>query len=146
MKLLAGERALREAGEPGGIHFVLTTHRVRLEKQGIGQGQLVSIMLDEIASCAITRRSQPVILVIGAIFAILGVGYGFSTDRPAALFFGLVLGGLCLGLYLLTRQMVLEVGSADATIRLNIGGMSFASVVEIVDAIEEAKHRRYLLR
>lgn len=142
---LTGERVLREAGSAGKLHFVLTTHRVRLEEQSIGRGTLVSIMLEEVASCTIAQRSNPLILVVGAIIAFFGLFYTSQTQASDGLFIGLIAGGICALIYFRTRRMVLEVGSASANLRLDIASMRFEAVKEIIDAIEEAKHVRYLL-
>ena len=82
MNLLPGEQTLRESGSSGSsLYFVLTTHRVRLKQQALGRGEIVSIMLDHVASCAVAQRSRPFILAIAALAVLAGPLLGLLVLR-----------------------------------------------------------------
>jgi hypothetical protein len=55
MNLMPSEKVLLEST---GKDLILTTHRVRYEYEALGFGEVRSIMLEELASCAIVPASQ----------------------------------------------------------------------------------------
>lgn len=143
MNLLPGERILRESPKP--TMLVLTTHRVRLERRSTGFASTTSIMLEEIASCALLRTSQPILLMIaavcvigGALVAVNGEAIGLVIGVLVALLFGL--------LYFASRQQTLSLASAGATIKTSTKGMNLEIAHQMIDAIEAAKGARYLLQ
>jgi hypothetical protein len=142
MQFMPGEILVMESNPKG---LTLTTHRVRSHHEGGGQGDVVSIMLEEIASCAITRRSSPLFLIIAGIVAIGTLFVASSTRNPGEIL--LVGGGLTLVsvfLYFVTRRQTIEIASAGATIRQSVASMKIEQVLEFVNCIEEAKNIRYL--
>ena len=146
MNLLPGEQVLREAGSPGSsLSFVLTTHRVRLKYQVLGRGNVVSIMLDQIASCAVTQRSRPGILAFVALFLLAGLARIVQGGNIGPFLVFAIIAGVLAGIYFFTRRQVLELSSAGATLRMNIRGMRAEVVEELIDAVEKAKQARYLL-
>ena len=132
-------------GSPGG-GLILTTHRVRYEEQGGGGGTFISIMLDEIASCTVIRVQHPILLVIAAISVLLGVAIWIVDSRPDGAVVGIIIGLVLIGIYFATRQQVLALASAGATIRVNTIGMKADVVTDFVDQVEFAKNSRYLVR
>lgn len=66
MKLLDGEKVLLRVPvrDLGSAEVVLTSHRVRLNSQAIGSAEVLSIMLDELASCGRIRISKPIFLAV----------------------------------------------------------------------------------
>ena len=142
MQFLPGETLVMES-DPKGL--TLTTHRVRSHQEGGGQGDVVSIMLEEIASCAVTRRSIPIFLIVAGIVAIGTLFLASDAWNPGGIL--LVGGGLTLVfvfLYFVTRRQTIEIASAGATIRQSVVGMKMEQVLEFVNCIEESKNRRYL--
>lgn len=126
MKLMTDEKILLESNDN---ELVLTTHRVRLTSESFGHARIISIMLDELASCAITRISHPIFLVLagicfvgGALIAVNGRG------NEGALIGGIVLAVILVVIYLLNRQQVLALASAGATIQVNTQGMKLDDV------------------
>lgn len=102
-------------------------------------------MLEEIASCALIRTSQPIMLMIaavcvigGALVAASGEAIGLVIGVLVALLFGL--------LYLTSRQQILSLASAGATIKTSTKGMNLEIAHQMIDAIEAAKGARYLLQ
>jgi hypothetical protein len=123
--------------------LVLTTHRVRYDAIGKGGGwadrtELVSIMLEELASCAITRTSYPVLLLlalVGLVLAILVEDRAIVGIALAVLFAG--------GFFLSQRQVLLLTSKGGGKIQINTGGMSLQAVRDFVDEIESAKNQRF---
>lgn len=67
MNLMSGEKLLLESSPRG---LVLTSHRIRSIKQGVGTGEVISIMLEELSSCAVERKSEPLLLFIAAFIVV----------------------------------------------------------------------------
>jgi hypothetical protein len=121
--------------------LALTTHRVRYDAIGRGGGwadrtELVSIMLEEVASCAITRTSYPILLLL----ALAGLVLALLADDMAII--GVALAVLFAGGFFLSQRQVLLIASAGGKIQVNTAGMSLQSVREFVDEIEKAKNQR----
>jgi hypothetical protein len=139
MDLLPAEKELMRS--PGG-KLVLTTHRVRYERQVIGAGVFTSIMLDELASCAVVRASYPLLLLL-SLLAVVG---GYYLGGGGSLMSGLVVGVLLVILYFYSRRQELALASAGATIRVRLVNMDMAAVKNMVEQIEAAKNARYFAR
>jgi hypothetical protein len=141
MTYLPGEKILMESDNKT---LVLTTHRVRYDAIGKGKGwadraELISIMLEEVASCAITRISYPFLLWL----ALLGLALAILAQDRALI--GLAIAILSAGGYILSRRLMLLItSSGGGQIQINIGGMSLQAVRDFVDEIEKAKNQRFL--
>lgn len=124
--------------------LVLTTHRVRYDAIGKGGGwadrtELVSIMLEELAACAITRISYPVLLLLalgGLLLALVSRDNAIIGVALAILFAG--------GFILSQRQVLLLISSGGGKIQVNTGGMSLQAIRDFVDEVEKAKDARFL--
>jgi hypothetical protein len=141
MNYFPGEKMLVESDNKT---LVLTTHRVRYDAIGKGGGwadrtELVSIMLEELASCAITRTSYPFLLLlalVGLVLAILVEDRAIVGIAIAVLFAG--------GFFLSQRQVLLLTSSGGGQIQINTGSMSLQAVRDFVDEIEKAKNQLFL--
>ena len=102
-------------------------------------------MLEEFASCALSKTSQPIFLILAAICAILGLLMTGNARSPAPLIGGLVLGGIFVIIYFVSQQQVIAFASAGTTIRINAGGMKLEVAKDFIDTAEQAKNARYLL-
>ena len=143
MKLLPGERLLRESQPP--VRLALTTHRVRLESQAFGSARITSIMLDQVASCSLSRTSQPIFLVIAALSVFVGLGSTAANSDSNLLPVGVV-AGLVFGLiYLAGRKQAIAIASSGETFTARTKGMSVEAVREMIDAVEAAKDARSML-
>ncbi len=142
MNLFPDEQILLKS--PSGS-LVLTSHRIRYDVQATGSGELISIMLEELASCATVSSSNSVFLIIAAISLISGAFAAFGVHNDGSILFvvGLVIALLFVGLYFGTRQQVLAFGSAGATICINAGGIKKEVIMEFIEQAEAAKNRRY---
>jgi len=144
MKLMPDEKILLESDDK---ELVLTTHRVRLEAESLGHARVVSIMLDQLASCAMTRTSQPIFLIIAGICFISGVVIAANgRGNESGFIGGIILAATFSVIYLVNRQQVLALASAGATINVNTQGMKLDAVKSFIERAEVAKNARYLLR
>jgi hypothetical protein len=64
----------------------------------------------------------------------------------AALIGGVILGGILVAAYFLTRKQVVRVASSSTQIRVALVGMSLEKAVEVIDAVESAKNARQGMR
>jgi hypothetical protein len=141
MRSLPGEHLVHEFKHVG---LTLTTHRIRFETEKMGAGETKSIMLESLASCAITRRSHPVLLVFAAVLLLGGVLYQPSNIGIAYWQVGLV-GSIFLGiLFIVTREQVLELASSGTTIRVQIDQIGYEDLSNFIDTIEASKNLRFL--
>ena len=126
MNLMSNERILLES-DPKGL--ILTTHRVRSEDEGLGNAQIKSIMLEELASCAIIQASNNVLLVLAALCVLIGLFITAGGRVDAAPFvISLFIAGILVAAYFASRQQVLALASAGTTIRTNTKGMKLQAV------------------
>jgi hypothetical protein len=140
MRLLPGERVLFES-ECGRLKF--TTHRIRYDRQGGGTGTIKSIMLEEIASCAMTRLTRPWLLILAALCVLAGL-ISSIQGGIGAFVAGFVFGLVFAIAYLLGREQVVAIASAGATIHLNTKNWDLVELRDLLDRIEAAKNARYI--
>ena len=140
MRSLPGERVLYKS--PNG-RLKVTTHRLRYDRQGGGTGSIKSIMLEEVASCAMTRLTYPWLLVVAGLCVLGGLLAGVQGSGGVVaigVFFGLVCGVA----YLLSRRQVVVIASAGSSITMNTQGWTVVEVRDLFDHVEAAKNARYL--
>jgi hypothetical protein len=143
MNLMPDEKILLES-DPKGL--ILTTHRIRSEDEGLGNAQIKSIMLEELASCAIVQTSNNVLLILAALCVLIGLLLTAGGRGDAAPFIlSLLIAGILIAAYFSSRQQVLALASAGTTIRTNTKGMKLQAVKQFIDRVEVAKNERYLL-
>ena len=143
MDMLPGEKILLES-DPKGL--VLTTHRVQSEVKVFGGVEVISIMLDELASCAITRTSNPILLILAALCGVASlIAMAYSRGDAAPMITWLVFAVGLLAIYYATRQQVIALASSGATIKRNIKGMTLQIAKQFINATQAAKNERYLL-
>ena len=132
MELLPGERKVSESTD-GAV--VLTSHRVRRD-QG---GELVSISLEQVASCSLGTRSHPILQVLAAIVW-LG-SFQFAGEHMGTLPFliGALVGAGIVGLFVMSRTQVIVIASAGESMRIRTRGMSREACVQFIDDLEGAK-------
>jgi hypothetical protein len=114
--------------------------------QSGGDSTLISIMLEEIASCGIARVQQPILLALAAISFVLGAVLGSMADGSSVpLMISVIVAVVFVGLYFSGRQHVLVLASAGSTIRADVRTMDAETVIALIDQLEFAKNSRYLL-
>ncbi|HEY4321932.1 MAG TPA: hypothetical protein VGM77_12245 [Gemmatimonadales bacterium] len=132
MYMVPGERELMATN---GDILVLTTHRVRMATERLGQGHLMSITLDSVASCGLATRTYPMLLLLAAIIGTVPL-LQQGRDRMPALW---IVAGICVVGYFITRASHLTIASAGGSIHAPISGMNHGDLINFVDAVEEAK-------
>lgn len=146
MELLPGEKILLESDNGS---LVLTTHRVRYEKNVSGLAHTISIMLDQIASCEMRATSHPELLIFAAFSFVGGIVLGMSSAPYSEAGPVLTVGGIGLAvalavLYLCSKTQSIALSSAAASIQLYTTGMSIGEARNFIDKVEEAKNHRQL--
>jgi hypothetical protein len=138
MELLPGEAKLSESND-GTV--VLTSRRIRLD-QGQGRGrQFVSIPLNQVASCSMSTRAYPFLLLFAALWAI--AAFQFAGERMATMLLavGAGLALLCVILYFVTREQLITISSAGEAIRIRTKGLSRSASIQFIDDVERAQLR-----
>jgi hypothetical protein len=124
--------------------LVLTTHRVRYDAIGKGGGwadrtEFVSILLEELASCAITHTSYPMLLLLALAGLLLAI---LIPDRAIV---GIAIAVLFAGGFFMSQRQVLRLSSTGGgQIQVNTASMTLQAVREFVDEVERAKNQRFL--
>ena len=132
--------------ETEGKRLILTTHRVRYQTEAMGSAEIKSIMLEELASCAMVRSSNIILLILAGICLALGVLVAASGPRnEGALLVGVLLALVFVIAYFASRRQVLALASAGTTISVNAQGMKLEAVKHFIEQTEAAKNSRYLI-
>jgi hypothetical protein len=145
MRVLPGEHVLYESESTKNGTLTVSTHRVTHEQHGVGQGTIKSIMLEEVASCAMMRQTYPALLVLAVISVVVGVIANLQDRRDLApVGIGLLIGVVLVLCYFGKREQGVTIASAGATIFFNTVGWTLAEVRELMDEVDGAKNARYL--
>ena len=128
----------------GTTQLVLTTHRLRLETATLGSASIVSIMLEGLASCRVSRTSRPLFLILATISLLSGLLIGANNGKSGVFVVGVLAAALFGALYYASRLQVLSLRSAADRAQISTRGMSLDAVREFIDEAEEAKNVRYL--
>lgn len=97
-------------------------------------------MLEEVVSCSLVKKSQPIFLIFALIFAVIGLPLALAGVAPGLLILSIVFGII----YFVTRKQQFVFASAKAEIDFKIKGMSFDDATNFIEAAEKAKNARYL--
>jgi hypothetical protein len=128
-----------------GNRLVLSTHRVRYETEDMGNAVLKSIMLEELASVAMVRTSNVVLLILAGISLVLGVAISAGNQAQEPFVIGAVAAAIFAVLFFASRSQVLSLASAGTTITVSMQGMKPDDVKEFIERTEAAKNARYLI-
>ena len=143
MNLMPNESVLLESE---GKSLILTTHRVRYQVEAFGNAAIRSIMLEELASCALVRSSNIILLVLAGICFVLGLLVAAGGRRmEGALVIGVILAVVFVIAYFASRRQVLALASAGTTIMVSTQGMKLEVAKQFIERTEAAKNARYLL-
>lgn len=143
MNLMENETVLLELTK----QLTLTTHRLRYQTRAMNDVKIKSIMLDELASCAMTQTGNGILLVLALLAFLGGLFISVSeANKEGALIIGLIFAAILIIAYFATRRQVLSLASAGATIRLNTHGAKLDAVKDFIEQTEAAKNLRYLGR
>jgi hypothetical protein len=143
MNLMPNESVLFESQ---GRSLILTTNRVRYQVETFGNSVIKSIMLEELASCAMVHSSNTLLLVLAGICLALGFLVAASgRQNEAGLVIGFILAVIFVIAYFASRRQVLALASAGTTILVNTQGMNVDAAKQFIEQTEAAKNARYLL-
>ena len=134
MQMLPDEQVVLESD---GKRLILTSRRVRYRTETFGSANVISIMLENVASCGLVHSSYPTLLILAGL-AVLGWIAGIGDSRTMWLVVAFALGIA----YFATRRHVLAIASAGHTIRAAIMGMSTESVMQFIEELEGARSAR----
>ena len=131
--------------------LVLTTHRVRYNHRRWDRAQAVSIMLEEVSSCAVGFNSRIDLLISAALALVLalfcwvqGPEYMNSFLTGALAFFFGCLFAVLISRYLVSRRKLLSIHSAWGAIVAPLLGMTFEQGQRFIHSLEAAKNARRL--
>ena len=142
LDLIPDEHVIFERRREG---LTLTSHRVLYQTQVGGQTHTVSIMLEDLCSCSASRTDFWALLIVGAVFAVLGIIIAFVATQAGFAVGGIVLGVVFLLIYFGSRRTTLALASAAAVIRVSTSGMKPAEIAELVRQVAQAKDARFQL-
>jgi len=104
-------------------------------------------MLENIASIAVARFSNPWLLAVGVFSIFIGVSLGAGSANDRFAFAGIFIG-ICLFIaYFVSIKKVIEIASSGgAVIRKSISGdVNMKQVHQFIEKIEDAKDARYMM-
>lgn len=143
MNLLPGETILLQSR---GRSLTLTTHRIRLDAESFGSAQIKSIMLEQLASCALVKNSQPILLIIAGVCFLLSLFAAGGGRDGGVLIVGIVVAGIFVALYFFSQRQILAFASAGTTIIVNTQGMKVEDAKAFIEQAEMVKNMRYFAR
>jgi len=134
--ILDGESIITQSNDKT---VTLTNYRIRFQSSGSGKAHIVSILLEKISSIEIHYKSKMFLLIIGILLMVSGLFMG-ANNMGQVMVLGIVLGGLFILFYLLTRKHVVSVAS-DGGVKINFHtkGMKRETLLDFVNQIEKAK-------
>jgi hypothetical protein len=136
LQLFHDEQILTQSSE-GAV--TLTTHRICYEYKDWGRSYNQSIMLEHITSCENYFSTYIILLVLAGI-ALIGGGMGGGSFFATGLLVAIALGAL----YLATRKNFIIIASPSTQMKIKVTGMKRGDVLEFINKVEHAKHKRVL--
>jgi hypothetical protein len=140
MRSIIYEQTLTRFGD-----CTLTTHRLRRDSKRAGYARVVSIMLEKISSCSLTRTSHPLLLLLSVLCLAAAVAmyqYGRANLLvPVAL---ACAGVLLLVITHMTRDtQLIFTSDGGERVRANVAGSGVDAAKQFIDRVEDAKNSRY---
>ena len=129
------------------VGLTLTSHRIISQTDSFNAGFMTSIMLENIASIAVTRFNNPWILAIAVPCILTGLLLGKDAYN-GTLATVIMFIGLCFSIsYFLSIKKVIEIASSGgAVIRKTISNdVHMKQVHQVIEKIEDAKDARYMI-
>lgn len=109
----------------------LTNFRIRSIEGGDG----TSVLLENIQSISVRYKNYPIFMYLGILSVIVAI-VGLK-EQGELLFIGLIIGGLLIAAYLVSRSHYLTISSGGKSIYLTVKGQKTQKVVDFIDLIEE---------
>jgi len=138
--LFSGEEILTQSNKS---IVTLTTHRIRYNNSESGSAHIVSMLLENLSSIEVNYKSNPVVLALGVIIAVCGIIMSNNTHDTSIAIAGLAIGAVLILYYFRSRKHIISIASnGGAKIQFETGGMKRDAVIEFINKIETAKHKR----
>jgi len=134
MKLFENEKILIESDTK---EFVLTTHRIQQGIKVTGGKQFKSIMLQELDSCSLKFKTNPIFLIIAAIALVLGVAALNRGGIGAVL---ILLAVIMTAIYFFSRKTVTSFHANKESLIINCKNVGYEKSKELIDQVEAAKY------
>jgi hypothetical protein len=119
----------------------LTSHRVRYNNSEWGSSNFISIMLEKISSVQVLYISHPALWILGCVVAIIGVIIASGNNEQHG--YGIIpciVGVFLIAAYFSSKKHICIISSdGGSKIMFKTDGMSTATLIALVDKIEEAK-------
>jgi hypothetical protein len=139
MKLLIDEEILVSSNENS---VILTSHRITMRNEVWGKSHNISIFLEDISSIETHYKSNIIFLIIGLLFAFIGL-FMLSKGGGNMATGGFVIGGIFIAIWWFTRKHLVTI-SSDGGNALNfvVEGMADNKIDDFVTKVQEAKLKR----
>ncbi|MFD0765263.1 hypothetical protein ACFQZI_10405 [Mucilaginibacter lutimaris] len=139
MKLFEGEQILMTTD---GNAVILTNYRIRLtESKAWGHSQTTSMMLENISSTEVAYLSYPVLFVFAGVCAL--VAAAMMANGGDLVFLFAIVAVVMIIAYFASRRHVCAIASdGGAKIVFSISGLSKEAVLNFIESVEAAKHKR----
>lgn len=141
MELIKNEKVLLTSDTN---ELTLTTHRVRFKSSGYGFGTVISFLLEELDSCSIMYRSNPILIILAVLFIIGGLIASGQQRAGGIVSVILMVAVILIIAFFLTRKAVLRISSKNSHIYIKIKSMSMEKIIEFIDSVESAKYKIHL--
>lgn len=125
--------------------LTLTTHRVVKIEHPYRQ----SVMLEQISSCQIIKKSTPIYLIIAFLSIVVCWSLGVlqkekGGDGAGIAVFGFVIAVFFIILYLLSRKTIVSISSSSIDISVETNGKNRADAITFIEKVEKAINDRIL--
>ena len=140
LQLFPDEQLLTQSTD-GGV--TLTTHRIAYEYKEWGRSYNQSIMLEHITSCENSYNTQVWLLILSGLCFVGGLIAATNSNTEA---FGMatIIAIICAVIYWLTRSNLVIIASPSTKMLIKVNGMKRDRVLEFINKVEQAKHKRIL--
>jgi len=140
LQLFPDEQLLTESTD-GGV--TLTTHRIAYEHKEWGRSYNQSIMLEHITSCENSYNTRVWLLIFGGVCFFGGLVAALNNNTEA-LGMGTLIAIVFGVLYWSSRSNLVIIASPSTKMFINVNGMKRDRVLEFINKVEQAKHKRIL--
>jgi hypothetical protein len=140
LQLFSDEQLLTQSTD-GGV--TLTTHRIAYEYKEWGRSYNQSIMLEHITSCENAYNTQVWLLILSGLCFIGGLVAAANSNTET---FGMatVIAIIFAAIYWLTKSNLVIIASPSTKMLIKVNGMKRDRVLEFINKVEQAKHKRIL--
>ncbi len=116
--------------------LVLTNYRIRYNGNQWGKREVISIMLEDLTSCEIMYTTKPVLILVSMLIAFASLMFDLTATE---LIVGLVVACVPVIIYYLSRNQVLRLSSASASIVVDTEDISIEAANRFLDVAESSK-------